>query len=140
MLHYERTDINEGINPTENNKRKEGIICHYWFFNHGCKFKDSVYNGCHDLTMLCLSISDITIITVKNVDYHCIIYNISKSEAINLLESTVLENRGYIYKKYCLNFQSIQVFLFFFTFLFSIYKMVDIMDIYKSLNVSIGKW
>ena len=59
---------------------------------------------------------------------------------INLLDSTVLENRGYIYKKYCLNFQSIQVFFVFFTFLCSIYKMVDIMDIYKSLNVSIGKW
>ena len=43
--------------------------------------------------MLCLNISDITIITVKNVDYFCIIHN-SKSEAINLLESPVLKNRG----------------------------------------------
>ena len=58
--------------------------------------QDSVCNGCHDLTSFCLNISDITIITVKNVDYRCIIHNISKSEAINLLESAVLENRGYI--------------------------------------------
>ena len=45
--------------------------------------------------MLCLNISDIANITVKNVDYRCIIYNISKSEAINLLENSVLKDRGY---------------------------------------------
>ena len=39
---------------------------------------------------------DIAIITVKNVNYCCIIYNISKSEAINLLKISVLEDRGYI--------------------------------------------
>ena len=35
-------------------------------------------------------------IIVKNVDYSCIIHNASKSKAINLLENSVLENRGYI--------------------------------------------
>ena len=75
------------------------MICHYWFFNHGFKFQDSVCNGCHDLTMLNVNINDIAIITVKNVDYHCIIHNNSKSEAINLLKNSVLEDRGYIYKK-----------------------------------------
>ena len=39
--------------------------------------------------MLCLNISGIAIITVKNVDYCCIIHNISKSGAINLLENSV---------------------------------------------------
>ena len=72
------------------------MICHYWFFNHGFEFQDHVCNGCHDLTMLCRNISDITIISVKNVDYRCIIHNISKSEAINLLESAVFENCAYI--------------------------------------------
>ena len=60
-------------------------------FNNGFKFQDYVCNGCY-LTILCLDISDITVITVKNVDYRCIIHNISKSEAINLLESAVLKN------------------------------------------------
>ena len=66
------------------------MICRYWFFNHGFKFQDSVCNGCHDLTMLSVYIRDIAIITVSNVDYCCIIHNTSKSEAINLLESSVL--------------------------------------------------
>ena len=65
-------------------------------FNHGFKFHDSVGNGCHVFTMLSVNISNIAIITNKNVGYCCIIYNISKSEEINLLENSALENGGYI--------------------------------------------
>ena len=64
MLYYVRIDASKGIDPANSNNRKECMIYHYWFFNHGFKFQDSVYNGSHDLTMLCLNISDIT----KNVD------------------------------------------------------------------------
>ena len=46
--------------------------------------------------MLCLNISDIAIITFKDVDYRCIAHDISKSEAIRLLENSVLYDRGYI--------------------------------------------
>ena len=46
--------------------------------------------------MLSVNISDVTIITMENVDYHCITYNINKYEAINFLESSVPEDRGYI--------------------------------------------
>ena len=87
-MYYEGIDINEGSDPTKSNKSKECMIWHYCFFNHEFKRQDSVRN---DLTMLCLNISDITIITAKNVNYPCIIH-----------------------------------------------KMVDIMDIYKSLNISFG--
>ena len=59
------------------------------FFNHRFKFQDSVCNGCHDLTMLNVNISNISIIAVKNVGYCCIIYNSSKSEAINLLKNSI---------------------------------------------------
>ena len=44
--------------------------------------------------MLYLDISDIAIITVKDVD--CIIHGTNKSEAIHLLENSVLDNFGYI--------------------------------------------
>ena len=72
------------------------MICHYRFFNHGFKFRDSISNGCHDLTTLSVNISDIAIVTVKDNDYRCIIYNISKSEAIDSLKNSVLKNDGYI--------------------------------------------
>ena len=35
--------------------------------NHGFNFQDSVCNGCHDLTILNVNISDIAIITVKSI-------------------------------------------------------------------------
>ena len=77
------------------------MICHYWFFNHGFKFEDTVCNGCHNLTMSSVDTSDIAFITmlkafIINVDYRFIIRSICKSEAINLLESSLLENLGYI--------------------------------------------
>ena len=91
------------------------MIFHYRFFhfNRGFKFLDSVCNGCHDMTIFCLNISDIIIITVKNVNYQCIIYNISKPEAIKKLFLKIVR----IYKKYCLNLHSTQESLLF-TFLF----------------------
>ena len=63
MLFYDKTDIYERIDKSNNNK--ECIICQYWFFNHEFKFQDSVCNRCHVLTMFCLNISDIAIIAVK---------------------------------------------------------------------------
>ena len=73
------------MDVAKSNNSKEFIVCLYWFFNNGFKFRDSVCNGCHDLLMLCLNLSDIAIIiTVKNVDYRCIIYNINKSDTIDL--------------------------------------------------------
>ena len=58
------------------------MICHDWLFNHGFKFQD--------LAMLSVNISDIAIISIKNIDYCCIIHNISKSKAINWIENSVL--------------------------------------------------
>ena len=37
------------------------------FFNHGFKLQDSVCNGCHDLTMLSVNISDIALSLLKMI-------------------------------------------------------------------------
>ena len=50
------------------------------------------------MTILCLNISHIAIITAKNADYRSIIRDVNKSEAINLSENYVLEGHGYIQK------------------------------------------
>ena len=57
MLYYDRIDINKGVDLTKSNKSKECMICYYWLFNHGFKFKDSLYNSFHGLTMLSVNIS-----------------------------------------------------------------------------------
>ena len=67
--------------------------------------------------MLSVNISNIAIVTVENVDYYCIIHNISKSEALNLLKDPVLENCGYIQNSIVLDFSLFKaVCFFFFTF------------------------
>ena len=72
------------------------MTCHYWFLNYVFEFQDYICNGYHDLTTLSVNISDIAIITVKDVDYRCIIHNISKPEAIDLFKNYVLDDSGYI--------------------------------------------
>ena len=93
MLYYDRIDLGERIHPAKSNNSKECIICHYWLFNQGFEFQDSICNSCHDLMILYLNICNIAIITVKGVDYCCSIHDISKSEAIHLLENSVFEDR-----------------------------------------------
>ena len=69
MLFYDKIDIREEINVSKSNISKESIIGHYYFFNHGFKFQDSVCKDSHELTMLSLNVRNIAIITVKCVDY-----------------------------------------------------------------------
>ena len=79
MLFYDRIYLSEGIDPAKSNNSKTCRVCHCCFFNHVFKFQDYVCNGCHDLTMLCLDLSDTAIITIKSVDYYCIMHGICKS-------------------------------------------------------------
>ena len=95
MLYYNRINISEGIDLPKSSNRKECMIRHYWFYN-SCILQDSVCNACHDLTMVSVNKSDIAFITVKNVNYRCIICSISKSEVINLSKNYVLEDCVYI--------------------------------------------
>ena len=54
------------------------------FLDKGFNFPPKVCNECHDLLMMSMNLSDITILNIKSVDYSCIMSGISKSEAINL--------------------------------------------------------
>ena len=79
----------------KSNNSKEIFIGHYRLFNHELEFEDSIYNDSHYLLMLYLNIGDIAIFTVIGADNCYIIYEISKFEAIHLLNSA-FEDRGYI--------------------------------------------
>ena len=62
MLYYDRIDLSERIDLAKDNNSKECMICHCFFFNHGFEFQYSVCNGCLDLSMLSVNISDIAIL------------------------------------------------------------------------------
>ena len=87
MLYYDRIDVSEGIDINKTNESKECNICHYWYFLHrDFKFQPNVGNGCHDLLMMTINLSNIAILSIKGFDYHCIVTGISKNEAINLMQ------------------------------------------------------
>ena len=80
MLYYDRTDVSEENDVNKTSTSKECDIFHYWYFlNKGFKFQPNVFNGCHDLLIMSMNLSDIAILNIKNVDCFCIISRISKS-------------------------------------------------------------
>ena len=95
MLCYGRTNVSEGINVNKTSASKEFDICHYWYFlDKGFKFQTNVCDGCHDLLMMSMSLSDIAILNIKSDDYRCIISRISKIEAINLMRNIDLTEKS----------------------------------------------
>ena len=81
-------------------------------FNHGLNFQDSVCNGCHHLTTLCLNISDIAKCLLS------LYYSLANLRAIkNFLENFVLENCGYIQKNIVLIFTQGRFFFTFFAYI-----------------------
>ena len=54
-------NISKGIDLGQSSDSK-CMACRYWYSDNGFKFQDFVCNGCHDLLMQCINISDIAII------------------------------------------------------------------------------
>ena len=49
--------------------------------------------GRHDLLMMAINLGDIAILNISGIDYCCNINEISKSEAINLLQNADLTEK-----------------------------------------------
>ena len=79
------------------------MIFYYWLFNYGFKLQDCVCNSCHDLTTLSVKVSDIAIITIKNIVLFITLVNLKQLIYYKILFLKIVG----IYKKYCLKFQSI---------------------------------
>ena len=95
MLYFDRNDFSEGTDVNKTSKSNKCNICHYWYFlNKGFKSQPNVCNRSHDLLMMSMKLSDIAILNIKSVDYHCTISRISKSEAINLIRKTNLTEKS----------------------------------------------
>ena len=74
---------------------KECMICQYWYFKDiGYKYEPCVCNQCHDLSMVVYGINDFMILSTKGVDHRCCVFNMSKNDAIKLLNNSCLDNKG----------------------------------------------
>ena len=94
MLEYDRIDVSEGININKTSELKECIFCHYWYFKDSFKFQPYLCNGCHAVSMMAYELKNIAILNAKDVDYRCILWGISRDEAVNKLNNSVLEDKG----------------------------------------------
>ena len=64
------------------------MLCHYWYFKEvGFKFKSNVCNKCHGVLMTAYEIKYIAILNVKGVHYRCILWAVSKNEAVSILNN-----------------------------------------------------
>ena len=62
MLYYDRIDVSEGIDVNKTSASKECDICHYkYFLNYSFKFQPNVCDRCHDLLMMSMNPSHISI-------------------------------------------------------------------------------
>ena len=69
-------------------------ICHYWHFsNKSSIFQPNACNRCHDLLMMCMNLSDIAILNIKDSDHRCILAELA-TEAINLMQNIDLTEKS----------------------------------------------
>ena len=95
MLQCENIDVSEGIETNKTSASKECMLCHYWYFKHyEFKFEPHVYNKCHDVLMAAYELKNIAILNVKSADFRFILWRISRGEAVNRLNNSVLEDKG----------------------------------------------
>ena len=74
MLQNKKIDVSEAINVNKTNASKECLLCHYWYFKDvGFKFEKHVCNKCHDVLMTVYELKNIAILSVRGVDFRCIL-------------------------------------------------------------------
>ena len=73
---------------------KSAIFFFIGIFQISFRFQTNVCSRSHDLLMISIHLSDITISSIKIGDYRCIISRISKNEAINLMQNTDLTEKN----------------------------------------------
>ena len=78
MLYCDGIDISEGIDVNKTSKSKGCDIRHYWYFlDKEFKCEPDVSNGCHDVLLMSMNLSDIIILNIHGADCHCVISGIS---------------------------------------------------------------
>ena len=95
MLQYEKIDVSGGVDTNKTSLSKAYMLCHYWYFKDaGFKFEPHVCNKCHDVLMTAYELKNIAILNVKGVDFRCILWGISRDEAVNRLNNFMLEDKS----------------------------------------------
>ena len=94
MLQYAKIDVSEGIDTNQTSASKECMLCHYWYFKDvGFKFEPHVCNKCYNALMTDYELENTAMLNVKGVAFRCILWGISRYEAVNRLNNSLLEDK-----------------------------------------------
>ena len=95
MLQYEKINVSEGIDTNKTILSKKCMLFNYWYFEDvGFKLKPHVCNKFHDVLMTADELKSIALLYVKGVHFRCILCGISRDDAVNRLNNSVLEDKG----------------------------------------------
>ena len=95
MISYERIDCSEGIDLSGSKESVKCKICSYSYFKDvGFKYQPYVCNNFHDFSMTVMSLSDFFVLNIKGVDYRVHVSGVNKKDAVNILNNSVLDNKG----------------------------------------------
>ena len=60
----------EGFDVNRTNSSNQYDICHFWYLlDKGFKFQPDVCNGCHDMWMIYMNLSDSAVLNINGVGY-----------------------------------------------------------------------
>ena len=95
IAEIQKIDVSERIDTNKTDASRECMLFHYWYFkNVRYKFEPHICNKCHDVLMTAYELKNIAILNVKEIDYRCISWVVSRDEAVNRLNNSVLEDKG----------------------------------------------
>ena len=90
MIYYNKIDVSEGIYVSKVIASKECIICHYCHcLDKKYKFQSFNYDGYNDELMMFIGIGSVCILNIHGVNYCFIVFVISKSEVIYVLNMRI---------------------------------------------------
>ena len=70
MLYYDRIDISVSIDFNKASMSKNCIFCRYWYFSDkGFTFQSHICNGCHNILIMFMKLSNFPILNIHGVDY-----------------------------------------------------------------------
>ena len=109
------------------------MLCHYWCFED-FKFKFKL-NICNECSIRCIfsKTKRIEILNVKGIDYRCVLCGIGRNKAVNILNNSVLKDRGVI----ILNTSVLEDKVFYKWILVQTFGGTYFRDVYSGVN---GKW
>ena len=95
MLYYDGIGVSGKVDIIKASASSEECdICLYrYFLDKVFKFQSDLWYGCHDVLLMSMNLSDVSILNIHGFDC-CIINRISKSEPVNLLQNVNLTEKS----------------------------------------------